>query len=439
MLKIFIRITLLCTACLFSNNVFAALNVLGIYSGTFNSINSGCIVPGDNGPGSSAETFTISSQNGNSFSGIDAQGGTFAGTVDDAGNVSGAYQSAPTFAVSGPFHDADAGIFSGTITSTNWTLSWTSTVPGSSSGCFTDSTATLIRNNGVNSALVEQSRQIVRTTNTLVSQHLASSVVNAFMFKPALDKEIKQGAGSDQINNTPISFWGTTSLTEIHEDGAELVNFDTDIYQFVGGIDKKIGDVFVGTALTYAYSETEQLFADSTTQVLGITPYAAYQLTDFMFVSGLAGYNYSYIKHDIIDLDTDVHDYIIEGNLNFFKTFWQSIILKTRVGARFHHTYISSTNKPLDATTDELLWLGDIELGYAFNNGLISYVGLNYEYFDREESFQNIKEHDGIAYFRGGFDYPVTNNLTLGAKVQADLNDEDTDVITGSMTARVNF
>lgn len=86
-----------------------------------------------------------------------------------------------------------------------------------------------------------------------------------------------------------------------------------------------------------------------------------------------------------------------------------------------------------------MIWLGDLELGYRFNNGLIAYVGGLYEYRDKEESFQGTIEHDGIAYMRGGFDYPVYDGFTLGGKVQADLNDEDRDIITGSVNVRMDF
>jgi hypothetical protein len=80
------------------------------------------------------------------------------------------------------------------------------------------------------------------------------------------------------------------------------------------------------------------------------------------------------------------------------------------------------------------MWLGDFELGYRFQNKLTTYIGTLYEYYDREASTYSFKEHDGILFMRGGFDYPITHNLTLGGKVQADLTDEDVDIITGSIT-----
>jgi lipopolysaccharide assembly outer membrane protein LptD (OstA) len=156
-----------------------------------------------------------------------------------------------------------------------------------------------------------------------------------------------------------------------------------------------------------------------------------------MFISALAGYNYTHITDEVFNTDTDVHDYILESDLNFYKTFFNAIIVKSRIGTRFHHTYVSSLSNGLDASTDELIWLGDFELGYRFQNQLTTYVGTYYEYFDRESSSFQIKEHDGILFIRGGISYPLTNNLTLGGTVQADLTDEDTDIITGSINIRL--
>ncbi len=403
-------------------------NIIGTYSGSETDNRFSCTNPADNGTFQSDLVLFINVQNGSAFSGTDRDGAPFSGQIDAAGNFNGSYSHS----------DGGNGTFSGSISSGGtWNSSSTVVTPGSD-GCLGSGTQTLTRSSGgAITAQVEQSRQIVRNTNTLISQHLATEVSKAFSFNPGFEhNNFHQGASSDQSNNQ-ISFWGTTSISEIHNDADTVADFDTDIYQFVGGVDNKFGNYFLGTALTYAYSETEQTGQDSNTQVFGITPYGAYSVTDYMFISALAGYNYSYIREELSGNDSDVHDYILESNINLYKVFIDALIVKSRFGVRFHHSYVGSRNKPLDATADELIWLGDVELGYRLQNGLISYLGLNYEYFDREASVQDIKEHDGILYMRGGFDYPIHDKLTLGAKVQADLNDEDNDIITGSFTLRL--
>lgn len=410
----------------------AVPNVLGTYSGTNTGNFNSCFLPQDNGIHSNAVNLIIDKQDGSIVSGTDfgPGGGTFTGTLSDNGSFSGKYKAG----------NGEQGSFTGTISGNVWTANWVISVPGdrgcSGSGSFT---ATGSGTGALATAQVQQSRQIVRITNSLISQHLATEVSNAFFQMP--DKELtdepKEGASSDN-RHLLDAFWGTTSISEIHEDGSNLAHFDTDIYQFVGGIDKRIGNAFLGSAFTYAYSETEQTGSDSNSHVIGITPYAAYQLTDFMFASGLAGYNYSLVTNEHTGDDLEVHDYIFEGNLNFYKIWHQRFITKARFGSRFHHSIITSVGD-VDDSSDELVWLGDLELGYRFDNGLITYIGGLYEYRDKEESFQADTEHDGIAYMRGGFDYPVYDGLTLGGKVQADLNDEDRDIITGSLNVRMDF
>jgi len=418
----------------YSNSYAAILNYSGTYTGISSGSDFGCTNPLDNGPFSVTDTISLI-QNGSDFTGngIDSDGDTFSvsGTVDSSGNFSGTFTN--TF--------GGAGSISGTLTSTDLSFSANQTTPDNDNGCFSTSSGTLQKTSGGTigtEAQTQQSRQIVRATNSLIGQHLATEVSNAFTFMPGLlEQETSIGASSDKKNDSPLAFWGTTSLSEIHEDNSNVADFDTDIYQFVGGFDKQLGKLFIGSALTYAYGETEQVGQDTSSQVIGVTPYLAYQLTDFMFISGLGGYNYSYIKDENFDNDSDVHDYILESNLNFYKTFMNSIIVKSRIGTRFHHSYVSSTNRPLDATTDELVWLGDFELGYRFQNSLTTHVGTYYEYFDREESTYHTREHDGTLFMRGGFNYPIAHNLTIGGKVQADLTDEDTDIITGSINIRL--
>jgi len=418
----------------YSQSYAAIQNFSGSYEGSVSGNSVSCTNTADDGPESSFFIILIN-QSANSFSGTISSpsggSGALSGTIDSSGHYSGTFKS----------QSSSSGTISGSFNDRQMLGSFIDTVPAAD-GCLTTLSGTLNKTAGGvvgTTAQIQQSRQIVRTTNSLISQHLASEFSKAFSInhKQPFSEENSLGASSDQQSSSPLSFWGSTSLTEIHEDSGSIASFDTDIYQFVGGFDKKIGKFFVGSALTYAYGETEQTGQDTTTQVIGVTPYMAYQITDFMFISALGGYNYSYIKDENFNNDSDVHDYILESNLNFFKTFQDSIIIKARMGTRFHHTYVSSTNKPLDDSTDELMWLGDFELGYRFQNSLTTYVGTYYEYFDRESSTHYIKDHDGVLFMRGGFDYPIAHNLTIGGKVQADLNDEDTDIITGSINIRL--
>jgi hypothetical protein len=331
--------------------------------------------------------------------------------------------------------------------------------------------------------------QIIRTTNALISQHLAAQVSHTFsidrasaakvyqqdesqnVINPSSDNSLEAQTGTSSTggdkNKTTVSsgsgknkageeaeqkksaapekqekslldsLWGNTSITDIHQDDSQIANFSTQIYQFVSGVDKRIGDFFLGSAVTYAYSNKNQTGQDATSHVIGITPYGAYQINDYMFLSALAGYNFTHISDNFAS--TTVHDYMLEANLNFFKILYDSVIVKSRLGSRFHHTFTNSLSQWLDPSTDELVLLGDVELGYRFDNGFVPYIGSSYEHYNREASFQGANVNNGIFYLRGGFDYLVRSNLTIGAKVQADMNDNHNDLISGTLSFRLAF
>jgi len=86
-----------------------------------------------------------------------------------------------------------------------------------------------------------------------------------------------------------------------------------------------------------------------------------------------------------------------------------------------------------------LTWVGSGEMAYKLTNKLRAYTGLLYEYYDREASGVSSHVHDSIAFMRYGAEYVVSDKLTLGAKIQHDINDEDSDYITGSINARLSF
>jgi len=280
-------------------------------------------------------------------------------------------------------------------------------------------------------------RQIVSNHARITFEHILFAAPDLW----AMDTDFassgnKMAASSDKKSS--LSFWGTSNLTQISEETGK--HFDTDIYQFTGGFDKAIGDLFFGSALSYAHTEDEQLSVTSTSETVGFTPYAAYKVHDNVFASALAGYLYTHTNRVNGGSDLDTHDYIAEGNINAFKII-NSFILKGRVGVRYKHT-ITSPEIGIagrDNSFDELTWVGDGELGYKLSNNLRIYTGLLYEYYDREASGASSRVRDSIAFMRYGAEYPVSNRLTLGAKIQHDINEEDSDYITGSINARLAF
>jgi len=276
--------------------------------------------------------------------------------------------------------------------------------------------------------------QIIRNHSTVTLQHILFAAPNLWGMETA-NTDNKMAASSDE--NSKLSFWGTTNLTQISEE--QGTHFDTDIYQFTAGFDKAVGNIFFGSSLAYAHTEDEQGTTTSTSETVGFTPYAAYKINDYLFASGLAGYLYTHTNRVDGGNDQDTHDYLTEVNMNAFKVI-NSFILKARMGVRYKHTITSVDNGGArDNSFDELTWVGDGEIGYRLTDKLRAYTGLLYEYYDREASGASTRVRDSIAFMRYGTEYAVSNTLTVGAKIQHDINDEDSDYITGSINARLAF
>jgi len=276
--------------------------------------------------------------------------------------------------------------------------------------------------------------QIIRTHSKVTFEHILFAAPDLWGMDTSSSNNT-MAASSDK--GSDLSFWGTSNLTQISED--QGTHFDTDIYQFTAGFDKAMGDMFFGTSLAYAHTEDEQGTTTSTSDTVGFTPYAAYKLNDYLFASGLAGYLYTHTNRVDGGNDQDTHDYVTEFNMNAFKVI-NSFILKARMGVRYKHTITSVENGGArDNSFDELTWVGDGEIGYKLTDKLRAYTGLLYEYYDREASGASSRVRDSIAFMRYGTEYALSNDLTIGAKIQHDINDEDNDYITGSINARLAF
>lgn len=131
--------------------------------------------------------------------------------------------------------------------------------------------------------------QIERTTNSTINQHLMNKVVREYV---ATDAKVNKGSASaDSSSYKPDTFWGETNVSSLTEHHNKTPGFATNIYQFNAGLDKRQGDLFYGAALTYAYTDNNlPANTDNVMHTVGITPYMAYKINDFLFASGLGSY-----------------------------------------------------------------------------------------------------------------------------------------------------
>ncbi len=295
-----------------------------------------------------------------------------------------------------------------------------------------------------------QSENTVRVTSNVIGNHFVDVISLAFGLgaspsEPGIGtpEENQIGASSDSGKGySPDAFWGKHIYTNLTEDGGNL-GYDTDLYQFIGGLDKRIGNFFFGSAISYVYGETNQAGNNNSTHTIGITPYAAYKINDFLFASGLASYNYTSVNGTEGRRDADVHNYSGELTLNAFKAI-DSFIVKGRGGLRYTHNY-TSLEGTIDGSYDQLTWIGDVEFGYHVNNKVNVFTGVLYEYIDKEATVGtnvlavNNVTHDGVVYARAGVNYRVNDELSFGLDASSDLNDEDNDIMSFGASVRLEM
>jgi hypothetical protein len=284
--------------------------------------------------------------------------------------------------------------------------------------------------------------QIERTNYSILNQHITSQIVKQAGLSLAAKSQNTQSASADS-GFSPVTFWGETNFSNLTNHAQNAAGFSTNIYQFTGGFDKRQGDIFYGSTLTYAYTNNNLSNAvDSTMHTVGVTPYIAYKINDYLFASGLASYNYSNTSNSIgLKNEIDTHDYAGEANINAFKVI-NSFTLKGRAGVRYKHAFSSQKTGGFgrDSTFDEIAGIVDAQVDYRFDNGITVYTGALYNHYAREASGASIKINgNDVVWMRYGAEYAVAKGLLVGAKIENDLNDKTTNYLTGSLNVRLEI
>lgn len=291
----------------------------------------------------------------------------------------------------------------------------------------------------VGSYTTENTFQIERTTSNTVNQHIMDKVVREYTSEAKVNKG---AASADSSDYKPDGVWGETNLSSLTEHNSKVTGFASNIYQFTGGLDKRQGDLFYGAALTYAYTDNNlTLNTDNVMHTVGITPYVAYRINDYLFASGLASYYYSNTSGSAGARNIDTHDYQGEANINAFKVI-DAVTLKGRAGVRYKHANSSQRGAAAgrDNTFDEVTGIVDAQVDYKFNNGLTLFTGALYNHYTREASgASTLVRGNDVVWMRYGAEYPVTKGFVVGAKIENDLNDRQINYLTGSLNFRLEL
>jgi|CXWL01.1.fsa_nt_gi hypothetical protein len=311
----------------------------------------------------------------------------------------------------------------------------------------------------------QRTRQITRQISDNVTRRVSSDIDATFKSSALQtssltnDNNPMAASADGSALLSDASLWDSFSWSRISDDSPNLgATFDVDVFQNTTGIDKKLGDFYFGGSLTYVYANANADFAvgggklEINVHAVSITPYAAYVINKNFFLTALTGYTYStnnpklsggpstsqFINDEVDLTDAESDSYNTELALNGLKVI-DSWFMRGKVGARYVHDHTKTD--PFTAgdvkrrdNEDSWTYLVDSEGGYSFDSGIRLYTGVLFEYNNPKPS-QGFA--DGVFYYNAGIDYAVTRAFTLGAKASTDLNNEDIDLTTVALTARL--
>ncbi len=286
-------------------------------------------------------------------------------------------------------------------------------------------------------ATIAQTQQVNRQTYNTIAARLMNAISYSFIHKKNQQQQNKAAASADNIEqHKDWSFWSEFSYANI-EDDRQSVNFNTDLYQLVAGVDKRFNQLIIGSALTYSHGDNQQTGRNYSSNSIGITPYIAYQFTDYLFLSGLLGYNYTGLDSRSAAPDSDLHEFTTEGNINLYKVI-DRFVFKGRIGVRY--TYgDTQLNNGRSGSSDSVSAIGDLQIDYLINQNFIFYIGSQYEYLDINANGINSGYNDGVFYFRSGLEYMINQDLAIGGLVETDLSDNQRNLLKGGVNIRLSF
>lgn len=286
----------------------------------------------------------------------------------------------------------------------------------------------------------QATKQVARQISNTISNRITSNIDANFS---ALSNA--GGAGDGSILK-PDSIWSTFSWSRLDNDGSTSP-FETDIYQTTSGVDKKIGNFYIGTSLAYAatLSKLGGGLQHDDKHSVSIVPYVAYVFNKNFFVSALSGYLYTHSDPTFAQ-QSDTHGNLSEINLNALHVI-DNWFMKGKVGGRYQYGYTRTDSVGnVAATTDNTdswTFLTEASGGYAFQNGIKVFTGVLYELSNRQNGLtlptglKTFAGENSVFYYNAGVDYSITKAFTLGASVQTDLSNPTVDLTTVAINARL--
>ncbi len=273
-----------------------------------------------------------------------------------------------------------------------------------------------------NAAEEEANRQVARQISDSIVRRIAQAVLPI----PGMPQE------GDFINA-----WVTPSYTNLSFDpgfDGFAGDFDTHIYQILGGADKRFGDLYAGVSLGYTRVESDF----SGVHIPDISPYLAYVFSPNLFGTVIVGYARSQVDDIDIgafeltsnDSNSAFTDESVTGALPI-----DSWVFRGKAGHRFRYTVQEDDiDLPAFIEVDDdaivnTLYLGG-EAGYRFG-ALFPYARFSVEHFipDRGEDSDSV-------FIGAGATYTVSEVFSVGASYQHELNQDDVEYHQGVLEFR---
>ncbi|MGH8565876.1 MAG: autotransporter domain-containing protein [Gammaproteobacteria bacterium] len=257
-----------------------------------------------------------------------------------------------------------------------------------------------------------------------VTRHIGESITRR------LTQATLPGAEGRKIED-PTTGWIAPSYTTIDFNDLDA---NIDIYQFVGGIDKRLGSFYAGASAGYARTEPEFFGLESGMDNASFSPYAAYLINDNVFVAGIAGYAREEFDDDddrsLLNIDpsadTAFTDLSVTGVLPLSQ--W---VVTGRAGHRFAYTklvdvpcvfVIDDFGIPVAIDDDSFvntLYVA-AEVGYRVDR-FLPYFRTIYEHLIPDEL-----DNSELVFVGVGATYDVSDTVSAGLSYQTELNHLDT-------------
>lgn len=238
-----------------------------------------------------------------------------------------------------------------------------------------------------------------------------------------------EGGGPEEL----INGWVSPSYTNLHShsdfnDGLFDIDtdIDTDIYQVVGGADKRLGSFYVGASAGYARDETQVSTRVSFDKFVfddefdfgahnpSFSPYAAYLINENFFVTGIAGYSRAENDDSPFDADSAFTDLSVTGLL---------AVNQWVVTGRFGHRFAYSVFDDLPSFIDDDIFANTLyvtgEVGYRIARWL-PYFRTNYEHIIPEEG-----DDTDLVFVGVGATYDFSDVFSAGLAYNSEVNHLD--------------